>query len=81
MTEDEIKAVLLEEIGNIAPEADLGHLKPDVNFREELDIDSMGFLNLVIALSKRLAVDIPERDYPRMFSLEGTIAYLVAAKR
>ncbi len=81
MNEGEIKAVLLEEIGNIAPEADLSRLKPDVNFREELDINSMGFLTLVIALSNRLAVDIPERDYPRMFSLEGTIAYLVAAKR
>ena len=50
MTREQIQAVLLEEIGNIAPEADLAALDPDADLREALDIDSIGFLNLLIAL-------------------------------
>jgi acyl carrier protein len=78
MTADEIKAALLDEIGNIAPEADLAALQPDVDFREELDIDSIGFLNLIIALDRRLGVQVPEADYPKLASLNGAVAYLTA---
>jgi acyl carrier protein len=79
MRPDEIKAVLLQEIGNIAPEADLSALDPAADFREELDIDSIGFLNLVIALAERLKVPIPEKDYGRLRTLESMIGYLTAA--
>jgi acyl carrier protein len=78
MTPDDIKAALLDEIGNIAPEADLTALRPDVDFREELDIDSIGFLNLIIALDRRLGVQVPEADYPKLASLNGAIEYLAA---
>ena len=78
MTPDEIKAALLDEIGNIAPEADLTTLRPDVDFREELDIDSIGFLNLIIALDRRLGIQVPEADYPKLTSLNGAIEYLAA---
>jgi len=82
MNRDEIKTILLQEIGNIAPEADLTSLDPAADFREELDIDSIGFLNLVIALAERLKVPIPEKDYGRLRTLENALTYLrVAAER
>jgi len=79
MNRDEIKTILLQEIGNIAPEADLTSLDPAADFREELDIDSIGFLNLVIALAERLKVPIPEKDYGRLRTIESALGYLTAA--
>jgi acyl carrier protein len=78
MTPDQLKAVLLEEIGNIAPEADLTQLRPDADIREELDIDSIGFLNLIIAIGSRLKVQVPEKDYGRLGTLQGAVDYLAA---
>jgi acyl carrier protein len=78
MTPDEIHAAVLRALGSVAPEADLDHLKPDVGFREQLDIDSMDFLNFVIALHKELHVEIPERDYPKVSSLRGCTEYLTS---
>ena len=78
MNPDEIKAVLLQEIGNIAPEADLSRLDPAADFREELDIDSIGFLNLIIALAERLKIPIPEKDYGRLRTVESGLRYLTA---
>ena len=81
MNSDEIKIVLLQEIGNIAPEADLSKVDPAADFREELDIDSIGFLNLIIALAERLKIPIPERDYACLRTIESAIGYLTAAKQ
>ena len=46
--------------------------------REALDIDSMDFLNFVIAVHHRLGVEIPELDYPKLVTLGGAISYLEA---
>ena len=78
MTEADIGAVLKEELGNIAPEMDLQSLDPAADLREALDIDSMDFLNFVIAVHRRLAVDIPELDYPKLITFDGAMAYLRA---
>jgi acyl carrier protein len=78
MTEADIGAVLKEELGNIAPEMDLQSLDPAADLREALDIDSMDFLNFVIAVHRRLAVDIPELDYPKLITFDGAMAYLEA---
>lgn len=75
MTTDEIRSTVLKALGTIAPEADLEHLAPDVGLREQVDIDSVDFLNFVIALHKALYVDIPERDYPRLATLHGCVDY------
>lgn len=72
----DIRAVLLEELGNIAPEADLQALDPKADLREALDIDSMDFLNLITAIHNRLGVNVPEIDYPKLITLEGAIRYL-----
>ena len=78
MTEADIRTVLREELGNIAPEMDLHTLDPGADLREALDIDSMDFLNFVIAVHRRLAVDIPELDYPKLITFDGAMAYLKA---
>ena len=77
MTPEAIRAILVAALGGIAPEADISRLDPKANLREELDIDSLDFLNMVIALHERLKIDIPERDYRRLFTLDGAIEYLV----
>jgi len=79
MTRDEIKLGLVEELGKIAPEADAGSLDSDADIREELDIDSFDFQNLIIALHERFGFDIPERDYPKLFTFGGAIDYLAEA--
>ena len=78
MTREEIRRAILDELGRIAPEADLSALDPEADLREALDIDSMDFLNLVTGLHARLAVDVPEIDYPKLFTLAGGIDYLAA---
>ena len=77
MTKDEIKNTVLRILGGIAPEADLTQIKPQVSFREQLDIDSMDFLNFAIRLSKELGVEVPEADYPKVASLDGCVEYVM----
>ena len=79
MTDTDIRAVVLEELGNIAPEADLAGLDPKADMREALDIDSMDILNFVTAVHKRLGVNIPEVDYAKLVTLAGAVDYLAAA--
>jgi acyl carrier protein len=76
MSNLKIRTVLQEELNNIAPEVDLTTVDPRADLREALDIDSMDFLNFVIAVHHRLSVDIPEIDYPKLVTIEGAIAYL-----
>jgi acyl carrier protein len=78
MTEVNIRRVLQEELANIAPEMHLSSLDPQADLREALDIDSMDFLNFVIAVHHRLGIDIPELDYPRLATLDGAVTYLRA---
>lgn len=73
----DINAVLLRLLGDIAPEADLGGLDPRVNLRDQLDIDSMDFLNYVIAIDSELGIEVPENDYPALLTLGGGVRYLV----
>jgi acyl carrier protein len=72
----DIRAVVQEELGNIAPEMDVGSIDPAADLREALDIDSMDFLNFVTAMHRRLGVDVPETDYPKLATLNGAVAYL-----
>ena len=78
MTDDEIRSAVLQALSEVAPEADPAELEPDVPLRDQLDIDSMDFLNFVIALDKELGVAVPETDYPKLATLDGCVAYLAA---
>jgi acyl carrier protein len=76
MSPSDIRAVFQDELGRIAPEVDFETIEPEADLREQVDIDSMDFLNLVTALHQRLGIDIPETDYPKLATLAGALAYL-----
>jgi acyl carrier protein len=80
MTRDEIRATVLRVLGEVAPEADLASLKPDIGLREQLDVDSMDLLNFVIGLHNALNIEIPETDYPKLATLDGCVQYLMAIR-
>ena len=71
-----IRAAVLAQLARIAPEVDPATLLGGVSLREQADIDSMDFLNLVIGLSDALGVEVPEADYPKLATLDGCVAYL-----
>ena len=79
MTKDEARALLGRLLRGIAPEIDLDAVDPTEPMQEEVDLDSMDFLNLVTALHDETGIDVPERDYPRLATVEGFIGYVTAA--
>jgi len=78
MTRDDLTRMIGEALAKVAPEIDPGSIKPAANFRDQFDLDSMDFLNFVIALHKTLRVEIPEADYPRLYTLDDAVAYLAS---
>lgn len=78
MNASEIRATLLRLLGEIAPEADLAVIQPDESLRDQLDIDSMDFLNFMLAIDKELHIDIPESSYAQLETLDGCVAYVQA---
>lgn len=76
MSRPNVRTIIQEELGNIAPEADLSTVNPTADLREALDIDSMDFLNFVTAIHHRLGIDVPELDYPKLTTLDGAVKYL-----
>ena len=78
LNQEQIRSVVLEELGRIAPEIDIAEIDPTGDLRDEMDIDSMDHLNLMIALHKRLGIEIPEIDYPKLLTLDAAVAYLKA---
>jgi acyl carrier protein len=77
-TEEEIKQVVLRALNNIAPEADLASLDPAKDLRDQMDIDSVDFLNFVIEIHKELGVEIPDADVPKLVTVDGGVAYLLS---
>ncbi|MCS7268583.1 MAG: acyl carrier protein [Geminicoccaceae bacterium] len=78
MSREELERVVVEILAGIAPEADFAALAGNEDLRDALDLDSMDFLNLVIGLHERLGIDIPEADYPKLFTKDGLLDYLAA---
>lgn len=76
MTRDEIREVILDILEDIAPDEDLSGLKDEVSFRDQLELDSMDFLDIVMELRKRYRIQIPEEDYPQLASMDSTCNYL-----
>jgi len=76
MTAAEIKKAVLEILADIAPDEDLSNLKEEVPFREQLEMDSMDFLDIVMELRKRYRIQIPEEDYAELASMTSTVKYL-----
>ena len=78
MNAEQLKSAVLDALGEIAPELEPDKIDPRASLREQLDLDSMDFLNFVLGLHKALGVDIPEADNRKIGTLEGCVAYLEA---
>ncbi len=76
MNQTEAKNLIIDVLAGIAPEADFAVLPGKAQLRDELDLDSMDFLNFIAALHERAKIDIPEVDYPRLATLDGAVGYL-----
>ena len=77
MTSDEAKKVIFDVLGGVAPEIDPGDVEHDVDLSEQLDLDSMDFLNWMIGISKATGVEIPQRDASEFLTIDGAANYLV----
>ena len=76
MTRDEIKLEVLDILSDIAPDEDLSNLDDSKSFREQMELDSMDFLDIVMELRKRHRIQIPEDDYVNLASMDSTVTYL-----
>ena len=72
-----IEEKVREIIQAVSPDADLSSLKRDVRLRDQLDIDSMDFLDIVMELRKRYKIEVPKEDYLKLATLEGAVEYLL----
>jgi acyl carrier protein len=72
----QIRATVLQILSDVAPDADSRKLEPDVSFHDQLEIDSIDFLTLMMALEKALNVEIDQADYPKLSTLRGCEDYL-----
>ena len=79
MSEDDIRVRVIKTLSGIVPELDPGSLKPAVSLRDQLDIDSMDFLNFLIALHEEFGVDVPESDAAKLGTIDACVDYLAQA--
>ncbi|MCP4590052.1 MAG: acyl carrier protein [bacterium] len=76
MTRDQVKEIVLNIISVVAPDADLSGVKSDVRLRDQLEMDSMDFLDIVMELRKRYKIEVPKEDYQQLASLDSCAEYL-----
>ena len=76
MTEEQVKQIVIDIINEIAPDEDTSNLKSEVNLRDQMDLDSMDFLDIVMELRKQHGIEVPEEDYPKLASLDSCAGYL-----
>jgi len=76
MTEQEIKSVLMEIVAEIIPDEDLTNLRGDVPIREQVELDSMDFLDIIMELRKRYGIEVPEDDYMQLATIDSSVTYL-----
>jgi acyl carrier protein len=76
MNHEEIALAVKDIIATIAPDEDLSNLDPEQKLRDQIELDSMDFLDIVMELRKRYGVQVPEEDYARLATLKGCVEYL-----
>lgn len=76
MTEQELTQLIQKSLYDVAPDIEGEAIAPDKTFRDQFEIDSMDFLNLIVALHKATGIDIPEADYPKLDTLNKAVRYL-----
>ncbi len=78
MTKAELQQIILAQLRGLAPEADLNDLRPHDDIRETLEIDLLDFQNFLVALNKEVGVEVPEKDYAKVSTLEALTSYVLA---
>jgi acyl carrier protein len=81
MNEQDLREVVIRALIEIAPDIDPAAIDADRDLAEQLDIDSMDFLGIVVAIHEQTGIEIPERDYPKLSTLSDAVAYLAAAQK
>jgi acyl carrier protein len=76
MTEEEVALAVKDIIQTVAPDEDVSSLDPEQRLREQIDLDSMDFLDIVMELRKLYGVQVPEEDYKELATLAGCVRYL-----
>jgi len=76
MKADEIRTMITEVIQEIVPDEDVSNLKGDIRIRDQIEMDSMDFLDMLMELRKRYNITVPEDDYMKLSTLDGAVAYL-----
>ncbi len=76
MTREQVRKAVLDIISDIAPDEDLGSIKDDEKLRDQFDLDSMDFLDIVMELRKRFKLEVPEQDYQELVSMASSVEYL-----
>ena len=76
MTRDEVRQAIIDILGDIAPDEDMSSLKDDISLREQMDLDSMDFLDIVMELRKRYRVQVEEDEYEHLVSMKKTVDFL-----
>jgi acyl carrier protein len=79
MDERVLHETVLRVLGEVAPEVDLTSVDPAEDLRDQLDLDSMDILNLAIGLFQATGIEVPERDYGRIVTVDGCVGYLTQA--
>jgi acyl carrier protein len=78
MNRADLESIIKTAIVDIAPDAEPESLEPDEDMRDELDLDSMDFLNIIVAVSKKAGVNIPESDYAQVLTMDTMCEYVEA---
>jgi acyl carrier protein len=81
VNDTEARTMLRDLLRRIAPEIDLDEVDPHAPFQDVMDLDSMDFLNLITALHDTAGIDVPERDYPLLGTVDGFVSYVAGAAR
>lgn len=76
LTREEIRAAIFDTLCAIAPEMDPATIAPDKSLRDQVDLDSFDFLNVIIGVHEKLGIDIPESDYGELATVDSAIEYL-----
>jgi acyl carrier protein len=76
MNDTEIRSAVLAALAEVAPEVDTAALSPARPLRRQVDLDSMDWLNVIIAWHKRFGIDIPEADYAQLTSVDAVVRYI-----
>ena len=76
MDKEKVKQIVLDIIAEIAPDEDLTDVKPEIRLRDQLDLDSMDFLDIVMELRKKHGIEVPESEYRQLESLDSSAEYL-----